>query len=135
MGGPVGLFHALLGFSAAVLVARAWEYAAREAHCSPTCPSFTSQLLRLHHFYYGVGLVSISVGILLFAKRQRVRWDEALFLGIGTGLFADEFGLVILGVPYTSELSVLVISIFASALSLGTTHAALRDGTKEFQTL
>ncbi len=82
-GGPVGFFFASIGFSSAVLVARVWEYVAEEAHCTPLCPSFTLEALRLHHFYYGVGLLLPSLTTLIFARRQRVRWDAALALGMG----------------------------------------------------
>ena len=135
MGGPVGFFHATLGFSAAILVARVWEYVAQEAHCSSTCPAFTIQAFRLHHFYYGIALLIVSVSVLALARRQRVRWDGSLFLGIGTGLLADEAGLVFLGVPYSHPLSILVLAIFTGAFFLGTINAALRDGTREFKLL
>src|SRR5712692_7554963 len=134
-GGPVGFFFASLGFSASVLVARVWENVAQEAHCVPSCPNFTLEALRLHHFYYGVGLLLLSLTILSFAKTQRVRWDVALVLGIGTGLFADEAGLLLLGVPYASPVSVLLLLIFGTSLFLGVVHAALRDGTREFHVL
>lgn len=134
-GGPVGFFFASLGFSGAVLVARAWEYVAQEAHCIPTCPSFRAELLGLHHFYYGLGLVLVSVGVLVLARRQRVRWDASLILGVGLGLLADEAGLLLLGVPYGSPVSFLVLGIFGGGLFLGTVNTALRDGTGEFWVL
>jgi len=132
-GGPVGFFFTSLGFSASVLVARVWENVAQEAHCVPSCPNFTLEALRLHHFYYGVGLLLLSLTILSFAKTQRVRWDVALVLGIGTGLFADEAGLLLLGVPYANPVSLLLLVIFGASLFLGAVHAALRDGTREFR--
>ncbi len=135
LGGPVGFFHASLGFSAAVLVARVWEAVAHEAHCSPACPSLAAQALQLHHFYYGVGLFTVSMALLSMARRQRVRWDSSLFLGIGTGFLADEFGLLLLGVPYASPLSILIPAVFAGTFFLGTINAALRDGIREFQSL
>jgi hypothetical protein len=135
LGGPVGFFHASLGFSAAVLVARTWEYVAQEAHCSITCPSLATQVFQLHHFYYGVVLVVASATILGFAGRQRVRWDSSLFLGIGTGLLADEIGLLILTVPYSHPFSILVLAVFAAVLFLGVINSARRDGTHEFRVL
>ncbi len=123
------------GFSASVLVARIWETAAQEAHCVPVCPSFESQALRLHHMYYGLVLLLPSLSALLFARRQRVRWDLSLILGIGIGLFADEVGLLFLRVPYSHPLSVILLSILGGALFFGTVHSAFRDGTREFRVL
>ncbi len=131
-GGPVGLFFASLGFSASVLVARVWEYVAQEAHCIPTCLSFRFELLRLHHFYYGLGLLLVSVSVLAFARRQRVRWDACLILGVGIGLLADEAGLLLLGVSHSNPVSFLVLAIFGGGLFLGTLKAAFRDGAREF---
>jgi hypothetical protein len=131
----VGFFHASLGFSAAVLVARTWEYVAQEAHCSITCPNFSTQVFQLHHFYYGVVLVVASATILGFASRQRVRWDSSLFLGIGTGLLADEVGLLILAVPYSHPFSILVLAVFTGVLFLGMINSARRDGIREFGVL
>jgi hypothetical protein len=135
LGGPVGLFHASLGFSSAIFVARVWESVAHEDHCSLACPNLASQALQLHHFYYGVGLLTVSMAFLSMARRQRVRWDSSLFLGIGTGLLADEVGLLLLGVPYASPLSILIPAVFAGTFFLGTINAALRDGIREFQSL
>ncbi len=131
-GGPVGFFFASIGFSSAVLVARVWEYVAEEAHCTPLCPSFTLEALRLHHFYYGVGLLLPSLTILIFARRQRVRWDAALALGMGIGLSTDEAGLLLLRVPYNSPLSLLLLAVVGTCLFSEAIHTALRDGTREF---
>ncbi len=131
----MGLFFASLGFSGSVLVARVWEYVAQEAHCNPTCHSFRFELLRLHHFYYGLGLLLVSVSVLALARRQRVRWDASLILGVGIGLLADEAGLLLLGVSYSSPVSFLVLAIFGGGLFLGTLNAAFRDGAREFWVL
>jgi len=135
LGGPVGFFLASLGFSASVIVARVWENVAHETHCVPACPSFTLQAFRLHHFYYGVGFLIVSITVLAFASRQRVRWDAALVLGIGMGLLGDEAGLLLLRVPYSSPISLILLAGFATSLFLGAIHAALRDGTWEFHVL
>src|SRR6266542_4930430 len=99
------------------------------ARVSPATP------FRLHHFYYGIGLFVSSLFALVFARRQRSRWDGSLFLGIGTGLAADEIGLLFLGIPYSHPLAILVLAILASMFCVGTLHASVRDGTKEFGTL
>ena len=134
-GGPVGLFHASLGFGVAVMVARVWEYFAQEAHCAPKCPDFASQAPRLHHSYYGLGFLIGSATVLAIARRQRVRWDSSLFFGIGAGLLADEFGLLFLGIPYSHPISIMVLAIFASVFLVSTLNAAQRDGTRELDAL
>ena len=135
IGGPVGFAHALLGFTASILVARVWESVAHETHCVPACPPFQSQLLRIHHFYYGLGILIPSLLVLAVARRQRLRWDTALFLGIGIGWSTDELGLLFLGVPYTSIPSLLVPLTLGGVLLFGAVNAAKRDDAHEFLVL
>ena len=135
VGGPVGFAHALLGFFVAILVARVWESLAQEAHCVPACPPLQSQLLRVHHFYYGLGILIPSLLSLAVARRQRPRWDAALFLGIGIAWTTDELGLLFLGVPYASIQSLLVPITLGGALLLGAANAAKRDDAHEFLVL
>ena len=132
IGGPVGFVHALLGFIVAVTVARDWEYFAREAHCVPACPSLGSELFRLHHFYFGVGIIFPSLLVLRVATTQRLRWDATLFLGIGVGLSGDEVGLLFFGVPYSSLASLLVPVSVGTILLIGTLNAIRRDDAHEF---
>ncbi len=77
----------------------------------------------------------VATCFLVVAKRQRVRWDAALIFGIGAGLCVDEAGLLLLTVPYNDPVSFLVIVSFGLAMFLGTAHAALRDGIREFRIL
>ncbi len=131
----MGFFFASIGFSSAVPVARVWQAVAQEAHCNPACPSFALQALRLHHFYYGLGLILPSIITLAFTGRQRVRWDASLILGIGLGLFSDEAALLLVGVPYGSPLSFLILTFLGICLAFGAIHSAFRDGTREFHVL
>ncbi len=110
------------------------EVLAQEAHCVPTCLPFRSEAFRLHHFYYGLGIVLVSIILLSAAHRQRIRWDAALVMSVGIGLCFDEIGLVVLGVPYSHHVSLLVLGV-VGALLLGMVNAALRDGTMEFGAL
>lgn len=131
----MGFLLASTGFSTAVLTARIWESISHEAHCVPTCPSLASELLRPHHFYYGAAILAVSLSLLYRARTQRVRWDLALFFGIGVGLCADETGLLLLGVPYSSPLSLIMVIISGGILFTGTINASLRDGTRELHVL
>src|SRR2546430_4103155 len=60
--------------------------------------------------YYGVLLLLVSLGVMIYASDARARWDIALVAGIGLGLIADEIGLLILKLSYWNIISV---SIFA----------------------
>jgi hypothetical protein len=131
----VGFLLASIGFTTAVLTARLWESIAHEAHCVPTCPSLITEALRPHHFYYGAAILLVSLILLSKAETQRVRWDLALFLGIGIGLCADETGLLFLGVPYGSPLSLFVVVTAGGILFAGTINASLRDGVRELYVL
>jgi len=135
IGGPVGFVHALLGFTSGVVVARVWEYFAKEAHCVPACPSLGSELFLLHHFYFGLGIIIPSLLVLGVAVRQRLRWDADLLLGIGIGLSADEVGLLFLGVPYGSLVSLLVPLGVGIGLLVGAANAIRRDDAHEFLVL
>lgn len=137
LGGPVGFSFATLGFSSAVLVARVWEYVSLESYlnCGLSCPIRSSDVLQLHHFYYGLVLILVSIGFLAVTRRQRVRWDAALIFGIGAGLCADEAGLLLARIPYNDPLSLVLIASVCVALFGGTINAAMRDGTREFKEL
>jgi hypothetical protein len=118
-------------------VARAWEYVSLESYlsCGRSCPTRSSDLFQLHHFYYGLAILLASVGFLLVTGRQRVRWDAALIFGIGAGLFADEAGLLLVGIPYEDPLSILLLVCIGLMLFVGTANAVVRDGTREFHVL
>lgn len=49
----------------------------------------------IHHFYYGVILVSISNWIALTTDRRHMFNLAAVLFGVGLGLFIDEFGLLL----------------------------------------
>ncbi len=137
LGGPVGFSFATLGFSSAVFVARVWEYVSLESYlrCGLSCPIRSSNVFQLHHFYYGLVLILVGMGFLAVTRRQRVRWDAALILGIGTGLCADEAGLLLIRIPYDDPLSLLLLVCVGVALFGGTAHGAMRDGMREFKVL
>ncbi len=106
--GPVGLFFVSLGYTAAVGIARL--FVTLESVCTQHCPVIRVQGFRFHHMYYGVLLLLVSLGVMIYASDARARWDSALVAGIGLGLIADEIGLLILKLSYWNIISV---SIFA----------------------
>jgi hypothetical protein len=136
-GGPVGFSFATAGFCSAVLVARLWEHVSLESYlrCDLSCPTRSSDVFQLHHFYYGLALLLVATRFLLVAKRQRVRWDAALIFGIGAGLCVDEAGLLLFRVPYNDLLSIFLLALFGVVFFGGTINAAFRDGTREFRIL
>jgi NhaP-type Na+/H+ or K+/H+ antiporter len=80
-------------------------------------------------------MLLVSVGVLSVTRRQRVRWDAALIFGVGTGLLADEAGLLLVGIPYNDPISLLLLVSIGVILFAGSANAALRDGTREFHIL
>lgn len=133
----MGFSFATVGFSSAVLVARAWEYVSLESYlrCGLSCPTRSSELFQLHHFYYGLAMLLVSVGFLSITRKQRVRWDAALIFGMGAGLLADEAGLLLVRIPYDDPFSLLLLFCIGLTLFAGTANAAVRDGTREFKVL
>src|SRR5947208_8951695 len=101
-GGPVGFLLASVGYAVSVTMAR--TFVSLESHCVEACPVVRIEGFQFHHFYYGVILSAVSLG-LLPSRRQRVRWDASLFFGMGIGLMADETGFLFLGTTYDSALS------------------------------
>jgi uncharacterized membrane protein YfcA len=92
-------------------------------------------VFQLHHFYYGLAILLAAISLLSVARRQRVRWDAALFLGIGAGLCVDEAGLLLLRAPYSELLSIFLLVLSGAVLLVGTVNAAFRYGTYEFSIL
>jgi hypothetical protein len=128
---------ATVGFSSAVLVARVWEYVSLESYlnCGSSCPTRSSDPFQLHHFYYGLVLIVIATCFLAITGRQRVRWDAALFFGIGAGFSTDEAGLLLTGRSYNDPFSILLLASVGAVFLVGTIVAVLRYGTREFKLL
>ncbi len=49
----------------------------------------------IHHFYYGILLLTASSWIALISDRSRPRMFAALLMGTGLGIIADELGLLL----------------------------------------
>ena len=133
LAGPVGLSFAFLGYSAAVLVARA--FVALEAHCTQACPEIRIRGFQFHHMYYGIILVALAVTASAFVENLRTKWDSALLLGIGLGLVADEMGLLFLKVSYWSLTSILPILAIGLSLGVAGLYKTLSEGTMDFRIL
>ncbi len=87
----------------------------------------------MHHLYYGVVLLVLSASFLAFAQDTRTKWDGVLVAGIGLGLIADEFGLLVLKVSYWNPESLTAIGAVGLSLALITLLASLRGGLDEFR--
>ncbi len=49
----------------------------------------------IHHFYYGIALISIAAWIGLVSDRETLKNWASIFFGVGLGLIADEIGLLL----------------------------------------
>ena len=132
-GGPVGLTFATLGYSVAVLVARA--FVSLESRCTAACPVLRVSGFRMHHLYYGIVVLVLAASVLAFAEDARTKWDGALVAGIGLGLLADEVGLLILKVSYWDIQSITVIGAIGLSLGLAALTTGLRRGFDDFHLL
>src|SRR5215831_18813414 len=126
------LSFALLGFISAVTAARYFSFL--QKLCSVGCfKKPTVMGLVPHHFYYGVGIVALSVIPLLSARRPAVKWDASLFFGAGAGLISDELGQFLRIAPYWSLTSILFPVTIGGALLIVTVGLLVRrKGIREF---
>src|SRR6266566_4655338 len=115
--GPVGLFFVSLGYTVSAGIARL--FVALESICTQHCPVLRVEGFRFHHMYYGVLLLLVSTGVMIYASDARARWDSALVAGIGLGLVADEIGLLIIKLSYWNPISVGILA--GGGLLLGLT--------------
>ncbi len=49
----------------------------------------------IHHFYYGIALISIAAWIALVSDRERMKSLASILFGVGLGLITDEIGLLL----------------------------------------
>jgi hypothetical protein len=128
--GPVGLFFVSLGYTVSVGVARL--FVTLESVCTQSCPVLRVQGFRFHHMYYGVLLLLVSTGVMIYASDARARWDSALVAGIGMGLIADEIGLLVLKLSYWNPVSVGILAGGGILLYLSTAYKSWRAGLSDF---
>ena len=124
---------ALVGYAVSVTMSR--TFVSLESHCVQACPVVRIEGFQFHHFYYGVILSAVSLGVLLLSRRQRVRWDASLFFGMGIGLMADETGFLFLGTTYDSALSFFIVGLVAAVFVLAMLYTASTAGLLEFKSL
>src|SRR6266704_1102981 len=123
--GPVGLFFVSLGYTAAVGIARL--FVTLESVCTQHCPVIRVQGFRFQHMYYGVLLLLVSLGVMIYAS-----YASALVAGIGLGLIADEIGLLILKLSYWNIISVSIFAGGGLLLYLATALKSWRAGLSDF---
>ena len=128
--GPVGLFFVSLGYTVSVGIARL--FVTLESVCIQHCPVIRVQGFRFHHMYYGVLLLLVSLGVMIYASDARARWDSALVAGIGLGLIADEIGLLMLKLSYWNPISVGILGAGGLILYLATVFKSWRAGLSDF---
>src|SRR3989442_10614905 len=63
VGGPVGFLLASVGYAVSVTMAR--TFVSLESHCVQACPVVRVEGFQFHHFYYGLILSTVSLGMLL----------------------------------------------------------------------
>src|SRR5207245_2367915 len=124
--GPVGLFFVSLGYTVSAGIARL--FVTLESICTQHCPVLRVEGFRFHHMYYGVLLLLVSTGVMIYASDARARWDSALVAGIGLGLVADEIGLLILKLSYWNPISVGILAGGGLLLYLATGLKSCRAG-------
>ena len=128
--GPVGLFFVSLGYTVSAGIARL--FVTLESICTQHCPVLRVEGFRFHHMYYGVLLLLVSTGVMIYASDARARWDSALVAGIGLGLVADEIGLLILKLSYWNPISVGILAGGGLLLYLATALKSWRAGVSDF---
>jgi hypothetical protein len=128
--GPVGLFFVSLGYTVSAGIARL--FVTIESVCTQHCPVIRVEGFRFHHMYYGVLLLLVSTGVMIYASDARARWDGALVAGIGLGLIADEIGLLVLKLSYWNLVSVGILAGGGLLLYLATAYKSWRAGLSDF---
>ena len=128
--GPVGLFFVSLGYTVSIGIARL--FVTLESVCTLHCPVIRVQGFRFHHMYYGILLLTVSLGVMIYASDARARWDSALVAGIGLGLIADEIGLLVLKLSYWNIISVSIFAGGGLLLYLATALKSWRAGLSDF---
>ncbi len=105
------------------------------AHCTQSCPTIRIEGFHLHHFYYGLALLVLSLTVLSIVEDSRTRWDASLILGIGAGLVSDEMGLIFLGTRYWDQASFVPISLSGLVLGSAAAYTAYSQGVSELRLL
>src|SRR5438445_7386153 len=128
--GPVGLLFVSLDYP--VSIGTAALFLTLESVCTQHCPVIRVQGFRFHHMYYGVLLLLVSLGVMIYASDARARWDSALVAGIGLGLIADEIGLLILKLSYWNIISVSIFAGGGVLLYMATAFISCRAALTDF---
>ena len=71
--------------------------------------------IHIHHFWYGMGLISLAGWIAIAWPNERISRPCAILYGLGAGFVGDEIGLLLTLGNYQSELT---YEFFIGAMSL-----------------
>jgi hypothetical protein len=71
--------------------------------------------IHIHHFWYGIGLISIAGWLAIAWRNERLSRLCALLYGVGAGFVGDEVGLLLTFGDYGSELT---YQFFIAAMSI-----------------
>jgi hypothetical protein len=71
--------------------------------------------IHIHHFWYGIGLISIAGWIAIAWRNERLSRLCALLYGVGAGFVGDEVGLLLTFGDYGSEIT---YQFFIAAMSI-----------------
>jgi hypothetical protein len=71
--------------------------------------------IHLHHFWYGIGLISVAGWIAIAWRNERLARLCAVLYGLGAGFVGDEVGLLLTFGDYGSELT---YQFFIAAMSI-----------------
>ncbi len=123
-------FIILLSFILSFLIARLFV-AILNADVNPLCQLWVKGY-RIHHFFFGIGLLIVGgwLGHINYSCGSFITRLSAGIYGIGLGLVADEFGLLLTFGDYWTEQSY----IFFVLISLLLTVALLVEAYRLFKT-
>src|SRR5881396_2061409 len=118
LGYTLGVYG-IIGFLVAFFGSRAF------AVLNPTIVVVQGEV-HFHHFWYGLGMVTLSGWLGISFNRARLLRTYALIFGLGAGLIGDEIGLLLTFGNYQSELTtdffVGVIGFIVSSLCSSSTR-------------
>jgi hypothetical protein len=76
--------------------------------------------IHVHHFWYGIGLMSVAGWMGIAWRQERFYRLYAVLYGLGAGLLGDEVGLLLTLGQYESELTYMFFVGAISAVIIGT---------------
>jgi hypothetical protein len=87
--------------------------------------------IHLHHFWYGLGLISVAGWMGIAWRNERLYRLYAVLYGLGAGFVGDEVGLLLTFNNYQSELTYLFFVAAISFVIIATLFLRYRAQLKE----